>query len=266
MRCIQQREKLPQPEACPDEVFALLLDCWKLDAGKRISAAELHEKIAELVPTYSLPTTWLSLSQGENVKPVAVAHSIDLTSESAMATFASLQVPTSSMHVGKLLGEGEFGQVMLGTVLKPGGNVIEVAIKTIKESGVTEVREQFLAEAKLLSALNHPNIVAVVAVHISDVESYLALEFMAGGDLANFLRKADQASVSETDLLNVLVQLSGAMAYLEKSRVVHRDLAARNALVGADGLSCVKLSDVGMSRALADSPYYRKTSSAKVSG
>jgi proto-oncogene tyrosine-protein kinase Ret len=45
---------------------------------------------------------------------------------------------------------------------------------------------------------------------------------------------------------------------------VHRDLAARNVLVGVDGLSTVKLSDVGLSRTLASSDYYRKTSNMKV--
>ena len=39
----------------------------------------------------------------------------------------------------------------------------------------------------------------------------------------------------------------------------------RNVLVSTQGLSCVKLSDVGLSRVLAESEYYRKTSNMKVS-
>jgi serine/threonine protein kinase len=54
------------------------------------------------------------------------------------------------------------------------------------------------------------------------------------------------------------------MSYLEQRKVVHRDLAARNVLVGSSGLETVKLSDVGLSRTLATSDYYRKKSDNKV--
>jgi serine/threonine protein kinase len=65
------------------------------------------------------------------------------------------------------------------------------------------------------------------------------------------------------------------MAYLERRKIVHRDLAARftfvclavftfsNVLVSKEGLSKVKLSDVGLSRTLAGSDYYRKASNMK---
>ena len=238
MRCIQQREKLPQPEACPEEAYALMLDCWKLDVSRRASAAELLEKIGQVYSTYEPPRAWQPLPQSDKSRPSAVAHAVDLTSESAVNRFTALQVPVTSLHIGRLLGEGEFGQVMLGTVLQQGGDIVEVAIKTIKDSGVADVREQFVAEAKLLAALQHPNIVSVVAVHISELGSYLALEYMAGGDLASYLRKVNQASASEVQLTNVLVQISGAMAYLEKGRVVHRDLAARYAISACRWCRC----------------------------
>ena len=87
-------------------------------------------------------------------------------------------------------------------------------------------------------------------------------------------------------MLSCIYQIADAMAYLEKRRVIHRDLAARfdhdddcveschflsassdfhfafrcsNVLVGFDGLNEVKLNDLGLSRSLTTSAYYRKT-------
>ena len=109
---------------------------------------------------------------------------------------------------------------------------------------------------------------------------------MRGGDLHRYLkREVEELKVRPTiklDLLNALVQIAEAMAYLERKKIVHRDLAARlvpvidsfvdiiyrfswrrNVLLGDNGLETVKLSDLGMSRLLSSS-YYRKTASYRV--
>ena len=226
MRCIQQREKLPQPEACPEEAYALMLDCWKLDVSRRASAAELLEKIGQVYSTYEPPRAWQSIS-GFQQASSAGSQTIDLSSATATANFASLQVSESSITLGKLLGEGEFGQVNLGSVTKSNGTVVEAAIKTIKDSSIIVVREQFISEAKLLAALKHPNIVSVVAVHIGSAESYLALELMAGGDLSGYLTDRGSHRFPLDELMGVLTQIADAMSYLERCRIVHRDLAAR---------------------------------------
>jgi serine/threonine protein kinase len=52
------------------------------------------------------------------------------------------------------------------------------------------------------------------------------------------------------------------MAYLESEKVVHRDLAARNVLISKGGsLISAKIADFGLSRATAESEYYKKEKS-----
>eukprot|EP00042_Codosiga_hollandica_P055009 m.758146 g.758146 ORF g.758146 m.758146 type:complete len:187 (+) comp59033_c0_seq3:4323-4883(+) len=93
----------------------------------------------------------------------------------------------------------------------------------------------------------------------------IILEFMGGGDLVSYLRShREDLQESVSTLHNVVLQVADAMSLLERFRVVHRDLAARNVLVSDKGLDCVKLSDVGLSRTLAASPYYKKKSRDKV--
>ena len=208
-------------------MYAVMLDCWKLDSTIRKSAKELYIAISQYFEQLLIKDlSWKPLMNSEG-KQSLNNFLVDINSTAATANFATLQVSESSITLGKLLGEGEFGQVNIGSVTKPNGDVIEAAIKTIKDSTVLAVREQFVSEAKLLAALKHPNIVSVAAVHIGATESYLALELMAGGDLSGYLTGRGTYQFSVDELMDVLIQIADAMSYLERCRIVHRDLAAR---------------------------------------
>lgn len=62
-------------------------------------------------------------------------------------------------------------------------------------------------------------------------------------------------SFSAIKIMNMMVEVTQGMEYLEKMRFVHRDLAARNVLVVDE--ENVKISDFGMSRAIGSNDYYR---------
>ena len=58
-----------------------------------------------------------------------------------------------------------------------------------------------------------------------------------------------------SSLLDITIQISDAMQYLEQKRVVHRDLAARNCFVGRN--LTVRVGDFGMSRNLYTNDYFK---------
>jgi serine/threonine protein kinase len=171
--------------------------------------------------------------------------------------------------------------VSLANFQKTDGSTLQVAVKALHQHGVPESEsKQFEYEARLLVALEHPHIIHAIGVCFRSSPQLLVLELMSGGDLKKYLRD-NRASLFSlpSSLGRACVQIADAMEYLERKRVVHRDLAARfdfpisfialpschrNILVGANGLETVKLSDVGLSRTLASSDYYRKTSNNKV--
>jgi serine/threonine protein kinase len=171
-------------------------------------------------------------------------------------TFARLEVDRSELELGRQLGKGAFGVVHVATI---GGT--DVAVKTLS-SGGAEMQRKFLIEARLLSALAHPHVVRILHVCTRTMPYAIAVELMSS-DLKTYLVQSPR-EYAEVVLVDVCVQVAEAMEHLARHRVIHRDLAARNVLVSGMGLTCVKLSDMGMARTLSSSPYYRKKSNDAV--
>ncbi len=156
------------------------------------------------------------------------------------------EVDRSELSLDRLLGAGHFGEVYAGLWR----NVIPVAIKTMKPGKMSE--DEFLAEARIMKRLRHPNLVSLLAVCSRQRPLYIVTEYLKNGCLLNYLRDFRSQLVVEV-LLNMAVQVAAAMAFLEANNFIHRDLAARNCLVGEDYI--VKVCDFGLTRFSVDDCY-----------
>ena len=263
---IQKRAKLEQPTGCPNEFyFDIMLSCWRLDPYARISGSDI-ERVVRLYVSESMvgrdmgSVVWPDWEVRQRDPADEMELGFELHGKAADAAVAALEVSTGSIEVRELLGEGAFGEVHKG-VVTVGGKRVSTAIKTIKGDSTAEMRRKFEDEARLFAMLKHGSIVTCVALSLKSASPMIALELMQC-DLETYLSQHNKRAVSE--LLTAVLQVADAMAYLESKRIVHRDLAARNVLVGFHGLSMVKLNDFGLSRTLAGSAYYRKTSKERV--
>ncbi|KAK1804453.1 hypothetical protein P4O66_020039 [Electrophorus voltai] len=146
---------------------------------------------------------------------------------------------------GEELGSGNFGLVWKGHWR--GENV---AVKTIREDAMTE--EEFKEEAEVMMKLSHPKLVQLYGLCTQRSPICLVFEFLENGCLSDFLR-SQRGCLSKDTLLQMCLDVSEAMAYLESSNFIHRDLAARNCLVSKDLI--VKVSDFGMTRYVLDDQY-----------
>ncbi|CAG9578784.1 unnamed protein product [Danaus chrysippus] len=171
-----------------------------------------------------------------------------------------LRIPQYSLSQIKFLeelGEGAFGKVYKGA-LKKNGETQYVAVKALKENASAKTKADFRREIDLISELTHDNIVCIVGVALREEPLCMLFEFMARGDLHEFLMGRAPPSgkgLPSMRLLNIAHNIASGMQYLASHHYVHRDLAARNCLVSDDFV--VKISDFGLSRDIYSSDYYR---------
>jgi len=151
------------------------------------------------------------------------------------------------------IGEGGMGVVWraVDTTLDR-----EVAVKFLPEWGQSlrgqspqapsqdERFARFEREAKLLATLNHPNIAAIYGLHEADGVRFLAMELVAGEDLAERL-KVGALGVEQS--LRVALQIAEALETAHDSGVIHRDLKPANIRLTPDGK--VKVLDFGLAKA-----------------
>ncbi|XP_056157026.1 protein-tyrosine kinase 2-beta [Lampris incognitus] len=154
--------------------------------------------------------------------------------------------------LGRILGEGFFGEVHDGIYKSPTGERIPVAVKTCKDCS-HDMKEKFLGEAELMKDLDHPHIVRLVGVIEID-PVWIVMELYEHGELGNYLIE-QQLTLTTATLVLYCLQIGKAMAYLEGRNMVHRDIAVRNVLVASP--ECVKLGDFGLSRHIEEEDYYK---------
>ncbi|KAM3585603.1 uncharacterized protein V6R79_022360 [Siganus canaliculatus] len=162
------------------------------------------------------------------------------------------RISRDDVVVGRILGEGFFGEVHEGVYKSPTGERISVAIKTCKDRSA-EVKEKFLSEAGLMKNLDHPHIVCLIGVIEVD-PVWIVMELYKHGELGNYLVE-QQYILTTATLILYCVQICKALAYLEGLNMVHRDIAVRNILVASP--ECVKLGDFGLSRYIDEEEYYK---------
>ena len=119
-----------------------------------------------------------------------------------------------------------------------------VAIKFLSSQIADESsRRRFQQEAKMASALNHPNIVTVYEIGELDGQQYLVTEFVDGGTLGEW---AETGPRSWQQILDLLVGVGDGLAAAHSAGILHRDIKPGNILVSKSGYA--KLADFGLAK------------------
>ncbi|MCU1245087.1 MAG: hypothetical protein JWN02_997, partial [Acidobacteria bacterium] len=142
------------------------------------------------------------------------------------------------LHV---LGQGGMGEVYAGIDERLGR---KVAVKAIRGEGrlSAEARSRFLREARVLSALDHPNICRLFEYLESPEGDFLVLELIEGITLT----RAIERGMSRARKLWVATEIVTALAAAHRKGVVHRDLKPDNVMITSDG--SVKILDFGIAQ------------------
>ena len=149
-------------------------------------------------------------------------------------------------HIIRRLGEGGMGQVYLGEQLslkRP------VALKILKAelAANTTALKRFKAEAEAVARATHPNIVQVYAIGEAEGLHYMALEYIEGMNLRDYLIKKGPPPLPLA--LSIMRQGAAALQRAAELGIIHRDVKPENILLTRKG--AVKIADFGLSRCLA---------------
>ncbi|WP_167547170.1 protein kinase domain-containing protein [Stieleria maiorica] len=159
-------------------------------------------------------------------------------------------------RIGDQIGKGG-----MGLVYHAHDNVFDrdVAIKVLLKSYQSreESRERFFREARTTARLQHPGIVAVYDMGISDDgQPFFAMKLVEGRTLSTLLRESldseRQTQLHQARLLDVFARVCQTIAYAHSNQTVHLDIKPSNVMVGAYGE--VHVMDWGLSRQLGKSP------------
>ena len=140
------------------------------------------------------------------------------------------------------IGSGTYGKVKLATHIK---TKEQVAIKIIEKVKLirTGDEERIKKEMRIMSTLNHPNILKAFEIFEDEKNFYIIMEKPERGDLFNYIGNKKRLSISESTF--IFYQLVNGIHYLHKNKICHRDLKPENILISSDLI--IKIGDFNLS-------------------
>lgn len=153
------------------------------------------------------------------------------------------------------IASGGMATVHLGKLEGPAGFTRTVAIKRLHENLARDASfvAMMIDEARIVSRIDHPNVVATVDVVQQDGELFLVMDYVSGASLDALVKKGKlPVGIAVAIVTGVLHGLHAAHeAKGENDRpleIVHRDVSPQNVLVGTDGIA--RVADFGIAKAI----------------
>jgi serine/threonine protein kinase len=141
------------------------------------------------------------------------------------------------------IASGSFGRVYRADDPQS-GQIVAVKILRRRHSENPHTIELFEREGRVGLSLSHPNIVETLAVNRDPVtgQYYIAMEFVEGGNLRDFLEIRGKFRPAEA--LRFMEESTDGIAHAYSRGVTHRDLKLTNILISSQGVA--KVVDFGL--------------------
>ena len=146
-------------------------------------------------------------------------------------------------EIDKLIGVGGMANVYRAKDLLQDRTV---AVKILRDEFLNneDLVRRFKNESKAISLLNHPNIIKVFDVSVSDKIRYIAMEYVDGITLKDYIEEQKVLSWRETVFF--IEQILSALGHAHEKGIIHRDVKPQNIMVLDKG--SIKVMDFGIAR------------------
>ncbi|MGW2565728.1 serine/threonine-protein kinase [Streptomyces sp. NPDC001537] len=154
--------------------------------------------------------------------------------------------------LGRYLLEDRLGAGSFATVWKAYDPELDtdVAVKVLADNWASnaDVRQRFLAEARLLRRISSPRVVRVHDVGVQDDRPYFVMDYVRGGTLAE-----QTGNCGPAEALRLAAEAGYAVQVLHDAGVIHRDIKPSNLLLDTGCTpAAVLVADLGSAKQLAD--------------
>nr|XP_020027380.1 fibroblast growth factor receptor 2 isoform X6 [Castor canadensis] len=247
-------------------------------------------KLTKRIPLRRQVSAESSSSMNSNTPLVRITTRLSSTADTPMLAGVSeyelpedpkWEFPRDKLTLGKPLGEGCFGQVVMAEAVgidkdKP-KEAATVAVKMLKDDATEKDLSDLVSEMEMMKMIGkHKNIINLLGACTQDGPLYVIVEYASKGNLREYLRarrppgmeysydinRVPEEQMTFKDLVSCTYQLARGMEYLASQKCIHRDLAARNVLVTENNV--MKIADFGLARDINNIDYYKKTTNGRL--
>ncbi|KAM5272406.1 fibroblast growth factor receptor 2 isoform 3-T3 [Ctenodactylus gundi] len=247
-------------------------------------------KLTKRIPLRRQVSAESSSSMNSNTPLVRITTRLSSTADTPMLAGVSeyelpedpkWEFPRDKLTLGKPLGEGCFGQVVMAEAVgidkdRP-KEAVTVAVKMLKDDATEKDLSDLVSEMEMMKMIGkHKNIINLLGACTQDGPLYVIVEYASKGNLREYLRarrppgmeysydinRVPEEQMTFKDLVSCTYQLARGMEYLASQKCIHRDLAARNVLVTENNV--MKIADFGLARDINNIDYYKKTTNGRL--
>ncbi|XP_059287602.1 cold-responsive protein kinase 1-like [Lycium ferocissimum] len=177
--------------------------------------------------------------------------------------FHTLEKATKNFHSNNLLGSGGFGPVFQGKL----GDGQLIAVKKLSLGKSQQGDREFLAEVRLITSIQHKNLVRLLGCCSDGAQRLLVYEYMKNRSLDQILYGKSDIFLNWKTRYQIILGIARGLQYLHEDshiRIVHRDIKASNILL--DDKFQPRIGDFGLARFFPEDQAYLSTAFAGTLG
>ena len=243
------------PENCPDENVLAAFASGTL-TGPGASGVEAHldgcadcrALVAAVAAERSTPDSANAESQLDGNAPTRWDRRTPGAGPTAGAEPLRAGDVLGRYVISGVLGSGGMGVVYAAEDPRLGRRVALKLLHPALAEAAEEQQRRLLREAQAMARLSHPNVLPVFDLGMESGQVFLAMEFIEGPTLAEWLRQRERPW---QEILGLFLEAGRGLAAAHQAGLVHRDFKPANVLVGTDGRP--RVTDFGLVRVGASS-------------